>query len=54
MLLKAIEEKRFFPLGSDKEVSSDFLLIAGTHRDLRARVAEGVFRDCLLYTSRCV
>ena len=30
MLLKAIEEKRFFPLGSDKEVSSDFLLIAGT------------------------
>ena len=47
MLLKAIEEKRFFPLGSDKEVSSDFLLIAGTHRDLRARVAEGVFREDL-------
>lgn len=47
MLLKAIEEKRFFPLGSDKEVSSDFLLIAGTHRDLRARVAEGLFREDL-------
>lgn len=47
MLLKAIEEKRFFPLGADKEVSSDFLLIAGTHRDLRARVAEGLFREDL-------
>jgi transcriptional regulatory protein RtcR len=48
MLLKAIEEKRFFPLGSDKEVTSDFLLMAGTHRDLRSRVAEGRFREDLL------
>ncbi|WP_236197438.1 RNA repair transcriptional activator RtcR [Pseudomonas glycinae] len=47
MLLKAIEEKRFFPLGSDKEVDSDFLIIAGTHRDLRSRVAEGLFREDL-------
>lgn len=47
MLLKAIEEKRFFPLGSDKEVESDFLIIAGTHRDLRSRVAEGLFREDL-------
>lgn len=47
MLLKAIEEKRFFPLGSDKEAVSDFLLIAGTHRDLRVRVAEGLFREDL-------
>jgi transcriptional regulatory protein RtcR len=47
MLLKAIEEKRFFPLGSDKEVESDFLIIAGTHRDLRSRVADGLFREDL-------
>ncbi|SEI19294.1 RNA repair transcriptional activator RtcR [Pseudomonas asplenii] len=47
MLLKAIEEKRFFPLGSDREVESDFLIIAGTHRDLRSRVAEGLFREDL-------
>nr|WP_288356679.1 RNA repair transcriptional activator RtcR [uncultured Pseudomonas sp.] len=47
MLLKAVEEKRFFPMGADKEVSSDFLLIAGTHRDLRVRVAEGLFREDL-------
>lgn len=42
-----IEEKRFFPFGSDKEVSSDFQLIAGTHRNLRKWVAEGRFRDDL-------
>jgi transcriptional regulatory protein RtcR len=48
MLLKAVEEKRFFPMGSDKEVSSDFQLIAGTHRDLRVDVAEGAFaKTCL-------
>jgi transcriptional regulatory protein RtcR len=28
MLLRALEEKRFLPLGSDREVSSDFQLIA--------------------------
>ncbi len=47
MLLKAIEEKTFFPFGSDKEVRSDFQLIAGTHRDMRQWVAEGRFREDL-------
>jgi len=47
MLLKAIEEKRFFPMGSDKEVHSDFVIIAGTHRDLRERVLQGLFREDL-------
>jgi len=47
MLLKAIEEKRFFPFGGDKEVASDFQLIAGTHRDLRQWVAAGRFREDL-------
>lgn len=47
MLLKAIEEKRFFPFGSDREAASDFQLIAGTHRDLRRWVAEGRFREDL-------
>ena len=45
MLLKAVEEKRFLPYGSDKEVTSDFQLIAGTHRDLREGVREGRFRE---------
>ncbi|MEQ1963952.1 RNA repair transcriptional activator RtcR [Xenorhabdus khoisanae] len=47
MLLKAIEEKSFLPYGSDKEVYSDFQLIAGTHRDLRDWVAQGKFREDL-------
>ncbi|MGE4070930.1 MAG: RNA repair transcriptional activator RtcR [Lysobacterales bacterium] len=47
MLLRAIEDKRFPPLGGDKEVSSDFQLLAGTNRDLAQAVAEGRFRDDL-------
>ncbi len=47
MLLKAIEEKRFYPVGSDSEVSSHFQLIAGTNRDLRAEVRAGRFREDL-------
>jgi transcriptional regulatory protein RtcR len=48
MLLRAIEEKAFFPVGSDREVRSDFQLLAGTNRDLRRDVASGRFREDLL------
>ncbi len=48
MLLRAVEEKRFLPLGADAEASSSFLLIAGTNRDLSDRVRDGAFRDDLL------
>ena len=48
MLLRALEEKRFLPLGGDREISSDFQLIAGTNRDLSAAVREGRFRADLL------
>jgi len=48
MLLRAIEEKRFLPLGADREVSSSFQLICGTNRDLGAAVRDGKFRDDLL------
>ncbi|MBL9148544.1 MAG: sigma 54-interacting transcriptional regulator [Phycisphaerae bacterium] len=47
MLLRALEEKRFLPLGADAEVTSRFQLIAGTNRDLALRVAEGRFREDL-------
>ncbi len=47
MLLKAVEEKRFLPVGSDNEVHSDFQLIAGTNRDLSGEVAAGRFREDL-------
>jgi len=48
MLLRALEEKRFLPLGSDREVTSDFQLIAGTNRDLAEAVRNGKFREDLL------
>jgi transcriptional regulatory protein RtcR len=48
MLLRAIEDRTFFPVGSDKEVRSDFQLIAGTNRQLNGRVSDGSFREDLL------
>ncbi|MBN2496364.1 MAG: RNA repair transcriptional activator RtcR [Deltaproteobacteria bacterium] len=48
MLLRAIEEKRFLPLGADREAESDFQLICGTNRDLQQEVAQGRFREDLL------
>jgi transcriptional regulatory protein RtcR len=48
MLLRALEDKVFTPFGSDKEVTSDFQLIAGTNRKLYERVLDGKFREDLL------
>lgn len=48
MLLHAIENKSFHPVGSDKTVSSDFQLIAGTNKDLRVEITKGMFREDLL------
>ena len=44
MLLRAIEEKRFLPVGSDTEAESNFQLISGTNIDLIDAVAAGEFR----------
>ena len=48
LLLRAFEEKRFLPVGSDREVESDFQLIAGTNRDLKQSVQQKTFREDLL------
>lgn len=48
MLLRALEEKTFLPLGSDTTVKSDFQLIAGTNRDLYQAVRDRRFREDLL------
>ncbi len=48
LLLHALETKRWRPVGADAEVVSDFVLIAGTNRDLTAEVAAGRFRADLL------
>jgi transcriptional regulatory protein RtcR len=47
MILRAIEEKKFLPVGADREASSDFQLIAGTNRDLGEALALGRFREDL-------
>ena len=47
-LLRAIEDKQFLPLGADRDVHSEFQLIAGTNADLPAAVRRGRFREDLL------
>ncbi len=48
MLLRAIEEKSFLPLGADQEETSSFQLICGTNRNLLTETAAGRFRSDLL------
>ena len=48
MLLRAIEDQRYLPVGSDTEVSTQFQLLAGTNRSLADRVGAGEFREDLL------
>jgi transcriptional regulatory protein RtcR len=48
MLLRAVEEKTFLPMGSDREVKSEFQLLAGTNKDLGEQAARGAFREDLL------
>ncbi|WP_411340025.1 RNA repair transcriptional activator RtcR [Sphingopyxis sp. J-6] len=47
MILRAVEEGCFLPVGADREAASDFQLIAGTNRDLVGEVAAGRFREDL-------
>ena len=48
-LLKALEEKSFFPLGSEKPVHSDFRLISATCENLRKKIERKEFRLDLFY-----
>ena len=48
-LLRVIEDRRFERLGSPKPVQVDARIIAATHRDLEARLADGSFREDLFY-----
>ncbi|OBQ52095.1 sigma-54-dependent transcriptional regulator [Halodesulfovibrio spirochaetisodalis] len=50
--LRVLETKRFRPIGSTKEITSDFRLVAATNKDLREMVRLGLFREDLLYRLR--
>ncbi len=48
MLLRAIEDRRFYPVGADQETRSEFQLIAAADRDLTGEGQSGQFRGDLL------
>jgi DNA-binding NtrC family response regulator len=48
-LLRAIEEKRISPIGSDRVLEIDVRFIATTNKDLQSEVERGTFRRDLFY-----
>ncbi len=48
-MLRVLETRRFTRVGGSKEIGVSVRLIAATHRDLRAMVETGSFREDLLY-----
>ncbi len=48
-LLRVLQQHTFERLGDSKTRTSDFRIIAATNADLGAKVAEGTFREDLLY-----
>jgi two-component system, NtrC family, response regulator len=50
--LRVLQEFRFRPLGSNREIKSNFRLIAATNRDLKKMADAGQFRTDLLFRIR--
>lgn len=49
MMLRALESKRYRPIGSSKEKAADVRIIAATNENLQAAIAEKRFRQDLLH-----
>lgn len=47
--LRVLQERSYRPVGANKEVKSDFRVVAATNRDLNRHVQKGLFRDDLLF-----
>jgi two-component system, NtrC family, response regulator len=47
--LRVLQEHRFRPVGSNREIESDFRLVAATNRNLEQMVQSGQFRSDLLF-----
>jgi two-component system, NtrC family, response regulator GlrR len=48
-ILRVLQERKFYPIGSDKVVEVDVRIIVATNKDLREEVKRGAFRDDLFY-----
>lgn len=48
-LLRALEERQFYPIGSEKPVQVDVRVIVATKKDLEEEVKKGLFREDLFY-----
>ncbi|WP_111895037.1 sigma-54-dependent transcriptional regulator [Acinetobacter sp. MB5] len=48
-LLRAVQEKKIRPIGSDVEIAVDFRIISATHQNLDALIAQGKFRQDLFF-----
>jgi two-component system response regulator GlrR len=48
-LLRALQERQFYPIGSEKAVDVDVRVIVATQKDLESQVKQGLFREDLFY-----